>query len=91
MASAALIEELADTVEALIDSGRAFSLRLEPGDSPEQRAGLIDAYGAVLKELRRRGYDNVRGTVEHIRAGEVDPDGMPLVPGEYLVIGLGSA
>ena len=32
-----LIDELADQVETLIDSGEIFSLRIEPGDTPEHR------------------------------------------------------
>jgi hypothetical protein len=83
----ALIDQLADQAEGLIGTGRVFSIRLEPGDTAKQRAGVIDAYGEVIQELRRRGHDGIRGTIEHIREGELDPDGMPLVAGEHLVIG----
>jgi hypothetical protein len=69
MASAALIDELADNVEALTDTGRVFSLRLEPGDTAEQRATLIDAYSEVVQELRRRGHHDIRGTVGAHRGG----------------------
>ena len=50
-----------------------FSLRIEPGESPEQRALLIDTHGEVLKELKRRGRYDIRATVTSIEEGE--PDG----------------
>jgi hypothetical protein len=87
MASPTLIDELADHVEALIDSGGVFNLRLEPGEAPDKRALIIDIHAEVLKELRRRGYHDIRATVTRIKEGEEDPDGVLLVPGDYLAIG----
>jgi hypothetical protein len=83
-----LITELADQVEDLIGTGNMFSLRIDPGEPADTRALIIDTHGAVLDELRRRGREDVHGTIEHIRDGETGPDGMPLLPGEYLVIGV---
>jgi hypothetical protein len=85
--SASLVVELADQVEELTGSGRVWTLRIEEGETPEHRALLIDTHGKVLDELRRRGHDDIRGTVTRIREGEADPDGLPLAPGEYLAIG----
>ncbi len=87
MTTTDLIDELADQVEALMDSGRVFSLRIDPGEAPDKRTLLIDTHAEVLNELKRRGYHDVRATVTRIGEGEVDPDGMPLLPGEYLAIG----
>ena len=82
-----LITEMADYIESLNGSGRVFTLRIAPGDSPSQRMLLIDRHAAVLGELRRRGHDDVRATVTRISEGELDPDGMPLPAGEHLAIG----
>ena len=87
MTTTDLIDELADQVEHLIGSGRVLTLRIEPGDTFEQRQAVIDAHGEVLDELRRRGYYDVRATITRIGEGELDPDGMPLTAGEHLAIG----
>jgi hypothetical protein len=86
VASAALIAEMADTVEELTGSGGVFSIRMQEGDTGEQRARLIDTYSEVLAELRQRGHDNVRGTICRVSGDEVDQDGHPIEQGEYLVI-----
>jgi hypothetical protein len=86
-----LIDELADQVEALIDTGRVFSLRIELDEPPDQRRLVIDIHAEVLTELKRRGYCDARATVTRIEEGEMDPDGLPLRPGEYLVIGFALA
>jgi hypothetical protein len=65
--SASLVAEMADQVEELIGSGRVWTLRVEDGHTPEQRALLIDTHGKVLDELRRRGHHDIRGTVTRIR------------------------
>jgi hypothetical protein len=86
MASAALIAEMADTVENLVGTGGVFSIRMSEGDTGEQRARLIDTYSSVLDELRERGHHDVRGTICRVSGDEVDQDGTPLQEGEYLVI-----
>jgi hypothetical protein len=63
---------------------RAWSLRVDPGEPPDQRRLLIDTHTNVLAELKRRGHDDIRATVTGIGPDEVDDDGMPLPPGEYV-------
>ena len=80
-----LVSLHADHVESLIDSGGVFSLRIEPGDT--QRQAVIDHGGAVLDELRHRGYYDIRATVERYEDGEDDGMGGTLRAGEYFAIG----
>lgn len=63
-----LVNDLADQVVELRDSGQVFSLTVEDGDTPERRQAVIDCHGAVLDELRRRGYQ-VRATVTRDEPG----------------------
>ena len=80
--SAELITELADVAEALIEEGRIWSLRVDPTEP----ALFAEVHAGVRDELRDRGH-SVRTSIEIIEAGQVDNDGMPYVPGEYLSIG----
>ena len=85
MTTDSLTDELADQVEVLLEIGKAWSLRIDPDESPDDRRLLIRVHGQVLDELRARGFD-VRATIARVGPDELDDDGMPLPPGEYLAI-----
>jgi hypothetical protein len=87
VASRDLIDEMADQVEAQIGTHEVWALRIDPGEPLDKRALMIDTHHYVLDELRRRGYHDIRGTVQTIGEGETTPDGEPILPGEYLVVG----
>lgn len=54
--SANVINQHADQVEELHGTGQIYSLTWHAGDTPQQRAWLINHHGAVQTELRRRGH-----------------------------------
>jgi len=81
--------EIADYVESMAGSGRTVSLRIDGCDA-EQRVWVLDAHAEALIELRRRGHE-VHSSVVRIGEDETDPDGMPVVPGEYMAIAIGPA